>query len=196
MESAAAVMLSAFALAVPMTHAPAPGDGGSRPEARVFASAGDPMVITRIERADGEFELESLTLSAKNVSNEPIYFVQVVVLLPDAKDLPSGLPWYFLPSYGRPALMLGHDVPLLDDRPIMPGESVELTVSATEYSWYRDYFLNRDGVLPTITRYHVTIVNATFGGRKSFNASLADRLDEQGHKLPAGADGSLHSGNR
>jgi hypothetical protein len=71
---------------------------------------------------DKEPLLANIEVKITNTSKKPIYFLEIVISLPDFK-LPQGAPLGYILRYGRSGLMAFKEPITPDDRPINPNES-------------------------------------------------------------------------
>lgn len=175
MTKVSVAVLNAVALCLGVMTQPVVANDQPKPEMRVLAEPGDPVVISVDELPGGPLDLETLTLRFRNVSQEPVHYVRVVMGFPEAKHS-SGLPWGFPVTFGRSGLLLGREAPGADDQPILPGESIQLSIPAETRRATERYFLNRDGELPKITCAVVYLTNVTFTGQKTF-ATTGHRIE-------------------
>lgn len=83
--------------------------------------------------------LRELEIEVKNTGSKPIYYLYVLVTLPDV--VVQGDQYGMQVAYGRPALMKLANPIRSDDVPILPGESVVLKVSE---KLVRGYEITRD----------------------------------------------------
>jgi hypothetical protein len=75
-----------------------------------------------------------LEIEVKNTGSKPIYFMYMLMVMPDVTV--GGYPYALQLHYGRKMLVRLNTPIQPDDVPILPGESVTLTVSETQLSGY------------------------------------------------------------
>lgn len=140
------------------------------PQGRVDASPNDPVSIDSARLKRGDKLLGSLVLRVRNISDEPIYYVSLMVSMPEAPVAP-GVPSAFQLSYGRSGLIGGRELPAASDRPIMPGEVVQLAVPAKQRRDAQSYYRARREKIPRIGFFIVRVQHVTFGGHKAYIAN-------------------------
>jgi hypothetical protein len=89
--------------------------------------------------------LRELEVEVKNTGSKPIYYVQLLLDLPDV--FVGGYPLAFSVSYGRRELFYPETPVESGDVPIMPGESATLKAGAHTvkgYEYHRDELRERD----------------------------------------------------
>jgi hypothetical protein len=75
-----------------------------------------------------------LEIEVKNTGNKPIYFLYMLLVLPDVTI--DGYPYALQVTYGRKELIKLTTPIQLDDVPILPGESATLTISENQVKAY------------------------------------------------------------
>lgn len=99
-----------------------------------------------------------LEIEVKNTGTKPIYFMYMVVDLPDFV-LDDGNPVGFQVRYGRSELVL-IDTPVLpDDVPILPGESVTLKIRESSWEGYKAIRDKKRKADPKKVRFGLQLVN-------------------------------------
>jgi hypothetical protein len=75
-----------------------------------------------------------LEIELKNTGNKPIYFLYMLLILPDVSI--EGVPYAVQITYGRKELVRLSTAIQADDVPIKPGETVTLSISAAQVGGY------------------------------------------------------------
>ena len=83
-----------------------------------------PLAVAEVRNLHNAQWWRDLEIEVKNISDKPIYFIRLGVLLPDTTNSPNGLGgWGVSLRYGRPALIDIARHTESDDVPLKPGES-------------------------------------------------------------------------
>lgn len=99
-----------------------------------------------------------LEIEVKNTGTKPIYYLYMVVLLPDFV-LEDGHPVGFQVKYGR-GLLVRLDTPLEpDDKPILPGESVTLKIPENQFRGYESMRDKRNKEDPKKVEFDLQLIN-------------------------------------
>jgi hypothetical protein len=123
------------------------------------------IAIDAIRYLDEKNWWELLEIEVKNVSNKPVYFLEVDLAFPDVlntqiDDVPRGL---VVPlTYGRRELMLKGNRASAEDVPIRPGETYILKIP----SKYREI----QERLAAVKRVLIRVYDLSFGDETGFKA--------------------------
>ena len=98
-----------------------------------------------------------LEIEVKNTGNKPIYFLYMVVYLPEV--IVDGYPLGFQVTYGRMELVHFAAPIQPDDVPIRPGESVTLKVSDTQVRAYEGVRDEENLVNPKRVEFDMQLIN-------------------------------------
>jgi hypothetical protein len=99
-----------------------------------------------------------LEIEVRNTGTKPIYFMYMVVDLPDFL-LEDGNPVGFQVKYGRGELVL-MDTPVLpDDVPILPGESVTLKIRENSWQGFKAIRDKKNKADPKKVRFDLQLIN-------------------------------------
>jgi hypothetical protein len=132
--------------------------------------ANDPISIQGQGLAEAKRDLRRLGLSIRNTTSKPIYFVNVIVTLPETKT-EQGLPYAFRLQFGRTELFGGLALPNGKDPAIKPGESALLRISPGDYANYVRHFAERGSAVPAVTHFEVWPHTVAFDGNQAYTAN-------------------------
>jgi hypothetical protein len=81
-----------------------------------------PLKITEVRNLQNKYWWRDLEVKVRNISDKPVYFITLVVSLPDSRS-PDGAPYGTSVEYGRFDLLNILQQATVEDVPLKPGES-------------------------------------------------------------------------
>lgn len=134
--------------------------------------ANDAVDITEVRNLQDSDWLERLEVEVKNLSNKPVYYVQVLITLPDVKstELDGVSRTVVIPfAYGRRSL-LKEERATSNDTPIKPGASYVFTIPRANRQGLQDRLAS--GIVPAsaVLRVFIGVYALGFGDGTGFYA--------------------------
>ena len=133
------------------------------------------VAVVDVRNLDDQNWLEHLELEVKNISRKPIYYLEVLLIFPDAQLTEiDGVPRTLVMPlmYGRYDLTKEGNFATSDDRPIKPGESHIFTIPEL----YRSGLETRlaAGIVPesAVKRLGIRIDSVSFGDGTGFTSTV------------------------
>jgi hypothetical protein len=127
-------------------------------------------IKVELNNLDKEPLLRNLEMKVTNTSNKPIYFLELVIELPDVLS-PHGYPMGFPLRYGRMEL-IDYDEPLrAEDTPILPGESYVFKILERNLSAFERHASEVNLPLSEIRRVYLFFGQINFGDKTGFSGT-------------------------
>ncbi len=148
----------------------------------------------RLKDEKNEEWLGELEMEVTNTGTKPIYFLEIVVDMPDV-FAPNGLNYAYPLRYGRGALISFREPVRPDDVPIKPGESAVLSVTESEAEGWRRGRAKNEVTNPKKLEFFFQHIN--FGDGTGFvgtdGGPIPDRRERGANAPCAGAGNSAAS---
>jgi hypothetical protein len=113
-----------------------------------FRSKTAPLTISKVNNLQGEHFLRDLEIEVTNVSDKPIYFIRLLLVLPEVKmrGKTSGFALY----YGRLDLVDLDQRAEPDDKPLQPGETYVFKVPDPIWQGYEQYYFPQNNISTSV----------------------------------------------
>jgi hypothetical protein len=126
-----------------------------------------PLEITEIRNFHNSHWLRDLEIDLKNVSTKPIYEVYLMLIMPDDRG-DSGNPSAVSLEYGETKLVHPSQLPLADDKPLLPGQTVVLKVDERQSTGYEHHLTKQRVQVASTYKVRLAILAINFGDGTGF----------------------------
>jgi hypothetical protein len=127
-------------------------------------------IKVELKNLDKEPLLRNLEVKVTNTSHKPIYFLELVIALPDVL-FDDGYPAGFSLWYGRTELIEFSEPLQPEDTPIKPGESYVFKIPEKKLGGFESYIAKRNLTHSGIKKVHLFFQHLNFGDGTGFSTT-------------------------